>query len=44
MRACGFKEHCYLDDLKAFTPRRSKGEDAGVEIVKLLDEKRVVVQ
>lgn len=33
MRASGLKERCHLDDLKVFTPRRSKGEDKGTEII-----------
>ena len=33
VRASGLKERRHLDDLKVFTPRRSKGEDKGTEII-----------
>ena len=44
VRASGLKERCHLDDLKVFTPRKSKGEDTGVEIVRFLDEKGIRAQ
>ena len=44
VRASGLRERCHLDDLKVFLPRRSKGEDTGVEIVGFLDEKGIRMQ
>ena len=44
VRASGLNERCHLDDLKVFMPRRSKGEDTGVEIVRFLDEKWIRTQ
>ena len=44
VRASGLTERCHLDDLKVFTPRRSGGEDTGVEIVRFLDEKGIRMQ
>ena len=41
IKASGLKERCHLDDLKVFVPRRSRGEDMGVDIVKFLDEKGI---
>lgn len=38
MRASGLKERCHLDDLKDFVPRRSKGVDRGLDVIKFLDE------
>ena len=44
VRAPGLKKRCHLDDLKVFSPRRSKGEDKGVEIIKFLDQKGIKAQ
>ena len=44
VRASGPKERCHLDDLKVFTPQRSKGEDTGVEIIRFLEEKGIRAQ
>ena len=41
MRASGLKERCHLDDLKVFIPRRSKGEDQGLEVIRFMDEKGI---
>ena len=39
VRDSGLKERCHLDDLKVFVPRRSKGEDQGLEVIRFMDEK-----
>ena len=40
VRASGLKERCHLDDLKDF-PRRSKGCDGDMDVIKVLDEKGI---
>ena len=44
VRASGLKERWHLDGLKVFTPRRSRGEERGVDIVRFLDEKGIRTQ
>ena len=44
IKASGLKARCHLDDFKVFMPRRSRGEDTGVDVVKFLDERRIRMQ
>ena len=44
VRASGLMERCHLDDLKVFTPRRAKGKDNGMEVLKFMDEQGIKAQ
>ena len=44
VQASGLRERCHLDDIKVFTPRRSRGIDSGVEVLSFLDEKAIKAQ
>ena len=44
VRASGLRERCHLDDLKVFTPRRAKGKDNGMEVLKFMDERGIKAQ
>ena len=44
VRASGLKKRCHLDDLKVFTPRRAKGKDNGMEVLKFMDERGIKAQ